>query len=125
MGLFGDAVESAISGIFGGSSPAPQSGGTSNCTYGGLVDSLFGPKSESQPFGTTISSRHKTFSSRQEAIDDLDSSDVNRGICGDLGCKCPKCDYFCGSRGALVQHFEESHRDDILLVAKYLQDSVL
>lgn len=112
MGLFGDAIDSALGSIFGGSSPAPQSGGTSDGTYGGLLDSMFGPKAESQPTSTTISSRHKTFSSRQDAIDDLDLSDVNRGICGDLGCKCPKCGHFCGSRSKLVQHLEESHRDE-------------
>lgn len=104
MGLF--------DGLFGGSSSTPNNSGSSGGTYGDMVNLFFGPKPEKQPHNTTVSSGGKTFLNRQSAIDDLDKSDTNRGICGDLGCKCPKCGYYCGSRSALVRHLEESHKYD-------------
>lgn len=98
--------------VFGGNRSNSSGNGSSGGTYGDMIDSIFGPKPGKQPHNTTISSGGKIYQNRQSAIDDLKTSDVDRGICGDLGCLCPKCWHYCSDRSDLVRHLEECHKYD-------------
>ena len=72
-----------------------------------FLDSFFGAGSNPahQPAGSTISYAGRHYQNRDDALRDIDA----RSLDGSLGCKCPQCGYYCGSRAALLLHLERSH----------------
>lgn len=105
MGLLGDAFDSALSGIFGGSESSSAS--SSGSGYGGLIDSLFssgeasyhkvdksrdegisgyGSQDQYMPAGTTFMKHGKRYGSTEEYLRDLDQTTCYSGTL-----RCPVC----------------------------------